>query len=76
MYYKRDKIQLLFSIQTNLFMAYTDVVVFNLLKSSGRPIVLGSIQSLTEMSTRNIPGDNVQPARTADSFTAICEPIA
>jgi hypothetical protein len=36
---------------------------------------LGSTQPLTEMSTRNLPGDKRRPARKADNLTAICEPI-
>jgi hypothetical protein len=36
---------------------------------------LGSTQPLTEMSTRNLPGDNGRPAHKADNLTAICEPI-
>jgi hypothetical protein len=35
---------------------------------------LGSTQPLTEMSTRNILGSKVWPARKADNLTAICEP--
>jgi hypothetical protein len=35
---------------------------------------LGSIQPLTEISTRNIPGGKGRPARKADNLTAICEP--
>jgi hypothetical protein len=31
---------------------------------------------LTEMSTRNLPGDKGRPARKAVSLIAICEPIA
>jgi hypothetical protein len=38
-------------------------------------MALGSTQPLTEMSTRNIPGGKVRPAREADNPTAICEPI-
>jgi hypothetical protein len=34
----------------------------------------GSNQFLTEMSTRNIPGGKVRPARKAD-LTAVYEPI-
>jgi hypothetical protein len=34
-----------------------------------------SIQTLTEMSTRNLRGGKGQPARKADNLTAICEPI-
>jgi hypothetical protein len=36
---------------------------------------LGSTQPLTELSTRNLPGDKGRPALKADSLTAICEPI-
>jgi hypothetical protein len=38
---------------------------------------LGSTQSLTEMSTRNLPreGGKGRPARKADNLIAICEPI-
>jgi hypothetical protein len=38
-------------------------------------MALGSNQSLTEMSTRNLPGGNGQLAHKADILTAICEPI-
>jgi hypothetical protein len=37
-------------------------------------MALGSTQPLTEMSTRNLPGGNVRPARKADNLTAICDP--
>jgi hypothetical protein len=48
---------------------------FNLPNPSSRTMALGSTQPLTEMSTRNIPGGEGQPACKADNFTAICEPI-
>jgi hypothetical protein len=35
-------------------------------------MALGSTQSLTEISTRNLPG---RPARKVDNLTAICEVI-
>jgi hypothetical protein len=35
---------------------------------------MGSTQALTEMSTRNIPGDKERPAHKADNLT-IREPI-
>jgi hypothetical protein len=38
-------------------------------------MALGSTQPLTEMSTRNIPGGKGRPARGADNFTVVCEPI-
>jgi hypothetical protein len=37
-------------------------------------MALGSIQPLTEMSTRNFPMGKGQPAHKADDLTAICEP--
>jgi hypothetical protein len=36
-------------------------------------MALGSIQPLTEMSTRNLPGGKGWPVRKADNLTAICE---
>jgi hypothetical protein len=42
--------------------------------SSSRTVALGSTLPLTEMSTRNLPGDRGQPAHKADKLTAICEP--
>jgi hypothetical protein len=38
-------------------------------------MALGSTQSLTEMSTRNLRGGKGRPARGADNLTAICELI-
>jgi hypothetical protein len=38
-------------------------------------MALGSTQSLTEMSTRNVPGGKGWPAHKADNLTAICEPV-
>jgi hypothetical protein len=37
-------------------------------------MALRSTQPLTEMSTRNIPGDKGRLVRKADSLTAICKP--
>jgi hypothetical protein len=48
---------------------------FNLPNPSSRTMALGSIQPLTEMSTRNFHGGKGPPARRVDNFTAICEPI-
>jgi hypothetical protein len=48
---------------------------FNLPNPSSRTMALGSIQPVTEMSTRNLPGGKGgRPARKADNLTAICEP--
>jgi hypothetical protein len=42
-------------------------------------MALGSTQLLTEMSTRNLPGEGGggkgRPARKTDNLSAICEPI-
>jgi hypothetical protein len=38
-------------------------------------MALGSTQTLTEMSTRNLPGGKGRPASEADNLIAICEPI-
>jgi hypothetical protein len=38
-------------------------------------MAMGLTQSVTEMSTRNIPGGEGQSARKADDLTAICEPM-
>jgi hypothetical protein len=46
-----------------------------LLNPSSSTMALESTQLLTQMSTRNLPGDKERPARKADNFTAICEPI-
>jgi hypothetical protein len=48
---------------------------FNWPNPSSRTMALGSTQSLTEMSTRNLPGGNGRPARKANNLTAISEPI-
>jgi hypothetical protein len=42
---------------------------------SSRTMSLESTQTLTETSTRNLPGGKRRPARKADNLTAICEPI-
>jgi hypothetical protein len=38
-------------------------------------MALGSTQSLTEMSTRNLIGGKGRPARKADNLTVIYQPI-
>jgi hypothetical protein len=38
-------------------------------------MTLESTQSLTEISTSNLPGAKGRPARKADNLIAICEPI-
>jgi hypothetical protein len=38
-------------------------------------MALGSTHPLTEMSTRNIPGDKERPAHKAYNLTAICESV-
>jgi hypothetical protein len=48
--------------------------LLNWLYPSSRTMALGSTQSLTEMSTRNLPGGKGWPAHKADNLTAICGP--
>jgi hypothetical protein len=48
---------------------------FNGPNHTSRTMALGSTQSVTEMSTRNLPGSKGWPARKADKFTAISEQI-
>jgi hypothetical protein len=48
---------------------------FNWPNPSGRSMVLGLTQPLTEMSTRNLSGGKERPALKADNLTIICEPI-
>jgi hypothetical protein len=48
---------------------------FNWPVPSSSTMALGSTQSLTEMSTWNLPGGEGRPARKVDKFTVICEPI-
>jgi hypothetical protein len=43
-------------------------------KPSSHIMALGSTQSLTEMSTRNLPGGKVRPEPKAHNFTATYEP--
>jgi hypothetical protein len=38
-------------------------------------MALGSIQPLTEMSTKNLPGGKEWPVREADNLTTTCERI-
>jgi hypothetical protein len=48
---------------------------FNWPNPSIRTMALGSTQTLTEMSTRNLPGGKGRPAREADNLSVVCEPI-
>jgi hypothetical protein len=45
--------------------------LFNLPNPSNRTMALGLTQSLTEISTRNLPEGKGEPARKADFLTAI-----
>jgi hypothetical protein len=47
---------------------------FNLPNPSSRIMALGSTQTLTEMSTRNLPGGKKRPACRADNLAYVCEP--
>jgi hypothetical protein len=54
---------------------YEVIGFFNSRDPSSRIVALGSIQPLTEMGIRNLPGGKVRPARKADSITAVFETI-
>jgi hypothetical protein len=47
----------------------------NLPSSSSLTMALGSIQPLTEMSTRNLPRGERWLVRKAENLTTICQPI-
>jgi hypothetical protein len=49
------------------------IAFFNLPNLSSHTMTLESIQRLTEMSTRNIPGGKRRPVCKADNLTYICE---
>jgi hypothetical protein len=48
---------------------------FNWPNPSSRAIALGSTQSLTEMSTKNLPGGKGRTAHKAENLIVICEPL-
>jgi hypothetical protein len=48
---------------------------FNTHNPSSRTMALGLTQPLTEMSTKNHPGNKGIQARKAENLTAICGPI-
>jgi hypothetical protein len=51
-----------------------EVDCFNWPNPSSHTMALGSAQTLTELSTRNLPGGKKRPGRRADNLAAICEP--
>jgi hypothetical protein len=51
-----------------------EIEFFNLHNPSSHTMALKSIQSLTEISTRNLHRGKGRPARKADNLTAIFEP--
>jgi hypothetical protein len=52
-----------------------EVIGFLNLSNPSRTMAKGSIQPLTEISTRDLPGGKGRPAHRADNLTALCEPI-
>jgi hypothetical protein len=51
-----------------------EVDLCNLPNTSSLTMTLGSTQSLTKMSTKNLPGSKKRPASRADNLAAIYEP--
>jgi hypothetical protein len=64
-------------ISTYMSISISDVVIgfFSRPNPSSRTMALRSTQSLTEMSTSNLPGSKGLEARKPDNLTAICEPV-
>jgi hypothetical protein len=75
-------------VQNKVYQNYLALITLKVLKTfyiytkvfSSRILALGSTQPLTEMSTRNLPGEGGgggkgRPACRADNLTAICGPI-
>jgi hypothetical protein len=59
-----------------LFSIPDEVIRYSNLPSHSRSnMILALTRPLSEISTRNLPGSKERPARKADNFTAICEPI-
>jgi hypothetical protein len=56
-------------------MKSSDFFYPNLRNSSSRTMTLRLTQSLTEMSTRKLPGGKALPARKAVNLAGIREPI-
>jgi hypothetical protein len=48
---------------------------FNWPNSFSPTMIRGSTHPLTEISTRNLPGNKGLPVSKADNLAAICEPI-
>jgi hypothetical protein len=52
-----------------------DIGIFDGLNPSSCTMALGSTQSLTEMSTGNLPGGKEPPPHKTDNLAAICDAI-
>jgi hypothetical protein len=62
-------------MQTKKNLIIFDIITLSSPNPSSRIMALGSIQLVTEMSTRNLRVGKGRPVRKADNVTAICEPI-
>jgi hypothetical protein len=74
---RRDHIAVTIPVTRKVAGSIPDKVigVFNLPSPSSRITALGSTQSLTEMSTRNLPAGKGRSAHRIENLAAICEPI-
>jgi hypothetical protein len=65
-------------MKSNIWVRFPMITLkfFNLHNPSSRILAMDLIQLLTEMSTRNLSGGKVRPARKANNITAIYEKIA
>jgi hypothetical protein len=66
-----------YATSQNVAVSIPDEIIgfFNRRNPSSRNMALGSTQTLTEMSARDLSGGKRWPARKCDNFTAIGEPI-
>jgi hypothetical protein len=58
------------------FESWMRWIFFNLPNPSSSTMALGSIQAVTEMNTRNLPGGKKWSAHRADNLAVIYEPNA
>jgi hypothetical protein len=56
------------------FESQMSCILFNIPNYSSHTKALGLTQSLTDMSTKDLPGGNKRPARRANKLAVICEP--
>jgi hypothetical protein len=74
LYLQREHWGTMLQAGRSLIRITDEVDFFNLPNPSSCTMALGSIQALTEMNTRNLPGGKKRPAHRTDNIAAIREP--